>query len=291
MRYQIRNDSVIFESDTFGAEPKSFKLSGDDTEYIWQADPKSWNRNGPMCFPVLGNFPNDTYTFGGNEYHMTIHGFAMESEFTVAKKTPDSITYELLSNEETLKQYPFEFRLLVEYKVVGNAVNVKYDVFNTGDKDMLYAVGGHPGFSCPIEKGESFEDYYIEFDKTESIDSVELYHSPISVIENLFGKTNTVLPLSYDLFDKGAIVYKGLKSDNVAIKSKKSSRYVNMNIAGFPYFALWTCRDLKFICLEPWHGVITLNKPDQHILENREAMMTLRPNGHFDCTHIISIGK
>ena len=287
----ISNDYITLITDTFAAEKTSLKINGDSTEYIWQPAPQKWQRNGPLCFPVLGDFPNNTYIVGGKEYHnMTIHGFAMTSEFTVTEKGDDYITYQLLSSQKTLEIYPFDFKLLVKYRLVKNSVHVTFEVYNTGDKDMIYAVGAHPGFSCPLSDEDTFDDYYIEFEKPETLDKIEQYHSPISVIENVFGEENTILPLSYELFDKGAIAYKGLVSNTVSIKNKKNSRFVTMDITGFPYFALWTSRNNSFICLEPWHGMITLAKPDQHILEKRDAMSWLKPNEIFKCTHTITIG-
>ena len=33
---------------------------------------------------------------------------------------------------------------------------------------MLFSLGAHPGFNCPMEEGLSFEDYYLEFNRCET---------------------------------------------------------------------------------------------------------------------------
>ena len=30
---------------------------------------------------------------------------------------------------------------------------------------MPFFIGGHPGFNCPLLDGETYEDYYLEFEK------------------------------------------------------------------------------------------------------------------------------
>ena len=292
MNYTIKNEFITFVSSSFAAEQKSLKINSDPSvDYVWQRLPGCWNRNGPMCFPLLGDFPNNKYILDGKEYEMTIHGFAMDSEFSVVEHTATSITYELTSSPETLKQYPYDFKLDVKYSLDGMTVNMEYIVTNTGKETMWYSVGGHPGFTCPLTPGEKFEDCYIEFNKTEKIESVRQFHSPISVFEKYFGRSGKVIPLDYEIFYNGAIVFKGLNSDKVSIRSKKSSRFVEMDITGFPYFTLWTIKDQPFICLEPWHGVITQGDiPDQNHWKKREAMQTLEPGKTFRCNHPVTIG-
>ena len=39
---------------------------------------------------------------------------------------------------------------------------------------MLFSIGAHPGFKCPIFKNEKMEDYFLEFEKIEKIDRRKL---------------------------------------------------------------------------------------------------------------------
>ena len=41
---------------------------------------------------------------------------------------------------------------------------MSYEVTNEGTEDMPFFVGGHPGFKCPLDEGESYDDYELRFD-------------------------------------------------------------------------------------------------------------------------------
>ena len=47
-----------------------------------------------------------------------------------------------------------------------------YQVKNTDSRTICYSIGAHPGFNIPLEEGESFEDYQLEFEQTENTSSL-----------------------------------------------------------------------------------------------------------------------
>ncbi|QTD36471.1 hypothetical protein JL193_09920 [Polaribacter batillariae] len=78
---------------------------------------------------------------------MNFHSFGWKSDFNLVKKTATSLTFELLSSENSRKQYPFEFKLQIEYVIHGNSLDVNYFVENPAEKEDLYfSIGGHPAF-------------------------------------------------------------------------------------------------------------------------------------------------
>ena len=66
----------------------------------------------------------------------------------------------------------------------------------------------------------------------------------------------TELNLTYDLFKGDALVFDDLKSDEVSVCSRKSSKSLTIRAKGFPYWGFWTPAQggAPFICIEPWHG-------------------------------------
>ena len=64
----------------------------------------------------------------------------------------------------------FEFR--VKYSLVNNLIKEDFIVTNTGSEEMIFGVGGHPGFNLPTNQGLKKEDYYFKFDP--SIDHVRI---------------------------------------------------------------------------------------------------------------------
>jgi hypothetical protein len=54
MQTTIENGILSVSAKTAGAELTSIRLKADGTEYLWQADPKFWNRHAPLLFPIVG---------------------------------------------------------------------------------------------------------------------------------------------------------------------------------------------------------------------------------------------
>ena len=60
------NGSAVIDS--IGAQLISYKDST-GKEYIWQRDPKFWNRCSPLLFPIVGNCRNNKTHRGGDLLH------------------------------------------------------------------------------------------------------------------------------------------------------------------------------------------------------------------------------
>ena len=115
MRYILENESLRVEVDSFGAELKSVKNKATGQEYMWQADPQYWGRTSPILFPFVGSLKNKCYTYDGKTYSMGQHGFARDMEHTLLSQTENTIYFELVSNEDTIQKYPFDFVLNLCY--------------------------------------------------------------------------------------------------------------------------------------------------------------------------------
>ena len=48
-------------------------------------------------------------------------------------------------------------------------LTVTYHIKNTGDKEMPFSFGLHPGFNCPLCEEERFEDYTMRFSNPEKM--------------------------------------------------------------------------------------------------------------------------
>ena len=139
----IKNNILEVEVTEEGAELRSIKCHG--KEYLYQGD-YTWKRRSPILFPWAGRLRNLEYTYDGVTYHMGQHGFARDMTFTVVEKEEDRVKMMIESNDSTLTIYPREFKFFVEYKVEGNSLSSRMIVDNTGDKEMTYGIGIHPGF-------------------------------------------------------------------------------------------------------------------------------------------------
>ena len=163
MLHTIENDYLKVTVSDHGAELTSVYDKAQDFERIWCADPAVWNRHAPVLFPFVGKVKDGAYHYNGNTYAMTTqHGFARDAEFTCIEETTDSITHKLVYSDETLEIYPFEFELLITHRFDAEnprLLHVTWAVKNLGSDEMLYSIGGHPGFQ--IAPGHARSEYSI----------------------------------------------------------------------------------------------------------------------------------
>src|SRR4051794_250718 len=256
MIHSLQNNILSVAISTKGAELQSIIHKDFGLEYMWSGDPDFWGKKSPVLFPIVGTLKNDSYSYKGISYRLRRHGFARDMEFEVTDKGAGFITFTLNSNEVTLANYPFDFSFSIRYSLENNRLSVSYIVKNTGDKEMLFSVGGHPAFKVPLAEGTSFEDYYLEFNHFEHASRWLL--SKDGLIETAATPTiehTDKLPLTKSLFYEDALVFKNLASRSVFILARKTSHGLKVNFHNFPYLGIWSAKDADFACIEPWCGI------------------------------------
>lgn len=252
----IKNDKIIAEISEKAAEVYSFKKIGEDYSYSWNGDPKYWKGRNPILFPQVSSTDNKTVLIDGNYYPMGNHGFARNSTFHVDSVSTNEVTLSLNENEETLKQYPFKFKLIVNYKLVDYKLIISYSVKNCGDINMPHGFGLHPAFNCI----DGYVDTKIVFDK-----------------EEVVGKE---LIINQELFKK----YPTVEIENP--KSTKASlisgdKKITVSYDGFKILAIWS--NGPFVCIEPW---MNLTEQDHNIeMKDRKNINILEPNGEFNINY------
>ena len=287
--YTLENEQCRVTIKARGAELSSFvRKDLDDLEYIWGADPIVWGRHAPVLFPIVGRLPQDTYTHQGQTYHLPQHGFARDQEFMLVRQTPAELVLELRANDATRAQFPFEFSLLISYRLAGPMLTVGWEISNVGPNELLFSIGAHPAFRCPLVAGETFEDYEFEFDH------------PVTFVRHLLeggllnGQTEPVLedqatlPLRYELFAQDALVLKHFDFTHVTLRSRRSGRAVRLRFDGFPYLGLWTKGPgAPFVCIEPWHGIAS-SRHDSGELADKEGILMLQSGQEFIASYSIT---
>lgn len=250
----IQNNDLIVTVSARGAELQSIR-SADGTEYLWQGDPAYWSSHAPNIFPYVARLTEGKYLYKGKAFGFGNHGLVRYADLAVAASAQDSVTYRLTSDEHTLRQYPFPFCYTMRYQVVGNRLVMQTTVENTGSARMYFAVGGHPGFRVPLEKGLAFSDYYLEFD--EPADPYRILLADSGAVtprqERYALQDGRRIPLSHRLFDHDAIVlYNTAKA--VTLKTEKGNRSVSVSFPDFRYVGFWhkPKTDAPYVCVEPW---------------------------------------
>ncbi len=258
MIYILENDKLKIKISSMGAELQSIRRLEDDTEYLWQGDATYWPRRATNIFPSCGRMVEGKYTYAGQTYEMPIHGFIKEMEFEVLHQKSNALTLQLQDNEESRALYPFKFSLEISYTLADEALSVAMIVHNLDDKEMIFAVGGHPGFNVPLTEEVAFEDYYIEFDKICQPQKLCLSDTCfyLNDMEEFPLVEDRRLPLQHSLFDNDAI-FLAATGGGVTLKSDKSPRGVHMVYPDMKFLGLWhkPHTEAPYVCIEPWTGV------------------------------------
>jgi galactose mutarotase-like enzyme len=253
---QIENSHISISVNTLGAELQSIYSKDSQLEYLWNGDPSFWGKKSPVLFPIVGGLKNNTYKHKGTSYQLNRHGFAREMEFTLSAKTKDSISFTLNANDQTLEQYPFLFRFVITYSLHKNILSCNYQVTNIDIKPMFFSVGAHPAFKVPLADGIGFEDYYLEFDSTETADQWPLsLDGLIQTAPIPFFNNTDRIDLKKDLFYGDALVFKQLKSKNISLLNSKNKHGFKFEYDRFPYMGIWSAKNADFVCIEPWCGI------------------------------------
>jgi galactose mutarotase-like enzyme len=284
----IESSKLKVEVSESGAEMKSIFDKERNKELIWQADPAFWPRRAPVLFPIVGKLKDNKFRFEGKEYELSQHGFARDKKFNLDLKGKNYLAYSLQSDAETLKNYPFKFKLSITYILDGNSIRVRYEVVNTDSKTLYFSIGGHPGFACPVNSNEKFSDYYLEFEKEETVSRFVLQEGLVGGKKEALLKGEKIIPLSPELFAKDALIFKDLKSSYISLKNKKGDYSVRVDFSGFPYLGSWSKPGASFVCIEPWYGIAD-KKTFEGDFNEKEGINQLGKGEKFNCEFSITI--
>ncbi|MBQ7922591.1 MAG: aldose 1-epimerase family protein [Clostridia bacterium] len=292
MLYTIENSKIKVTITDMGAEMTSLVLKKTGTEYLWQGDPTYWTGHAYNLFPICGRLWEGKYTYQGNTYEMNLHGFARKTEYAVAEQKEDSITFRLADTDVTYAQYPFHFELLLTYSLEGAAVKTTFHITNNDEKELIFAIGGHPGFNVPLAEGETFEDYTISFsDKCEPrqlcMSETCYYLNDTKPFKLRCGKS---FKLAHDLFDNDAVFLTDM-APAVTLKSGISKHFVKVSYPGMNYLGFWHApkTEAPYVCIEPW---ISIPADDGSVdnLETKRSMLRLAPGAIHEQSFDIEIG-
>ena len=257
MELELKKGGLRARIETLGAELVSCR-SGDGPEYIWTGEPAYWSGRNPLLFPVVGSLREGKVMISGRSYEMARHGFARRREFALEARGEDWARLALTESPDTLAAYPFPFRLTVEQRLEADGFSTAVTVENTGERPMPFCLGAHTGFRCPLEEGEAFEDYELVFPQRETCPTIPLREGLLDRARAVPCLEDTdTLPLDYRWFDAlDTLIFEGLRSRSVTLRSRRSGRGVRVSFDGFPMLAFWTVpgKRAPYLCIEPWHG-------------------------------------
>lgn len=278
----IKNSILTAEIKHFGAELISLK-SNQNKEYIWEGNPEFWGKHSPILFPIVGTLKNNSFHYSGIAYHLSRHGFARDMEFTLIESTENSAVFSIQSSEETLKVYPFEFELQIIYTLQENNLSIAFKVINNGKTEMPFSIGAHPAFALPNQ----FENYAIAFDKEEALEYYLLEDDLISNKTKKLEVQDRTIPLTYELFENDALIFKTLQSNSLTILENENP-VLRVHFEDFPSLGIWTKKNAPFICIEPWFSYSDINKSSGNLFE-KEGIQILESSATFQSKYSVEI--
>ena len=98
-KVKLENEKLEITVNIHGAELSSIREKKNDTQYLWNADPKYWNRSSPVLFPFVGGVKDKVYRHEGVEYPMNQHGFARDMDFDLLSQTENEVWFALDATE------------------------------------------------------------------------------------------------------------------------------------------------------------------------------------------------
>ena len=293
--YGLKNNLLTIHITDQGAELISIRDIAEN-EYMWQADERYWKRHSPILFPIVGSLKDGCYTYEGESYKMSQHGFARDSEFKLINQTDDTIWFELRSNEQSKQSYPFEFCLQVGYQLMENEIKVMWKVNNEDDKPMYYSIGAHPAFNCPLFAGDEQSQYSFKIKKDTSVlSNLKINKITQNGLKKEVPETillnEGLLRISEHLFDEDALIVEGQQANEVSLVNAKQVPNLTV-VFDAPLFGLWSPAGKKapFVCIEPWFGRCDSEEFEGN-LNDREYSETLHPGESKVYSYCIIIDK
>lgn len=218
-------------------------------DLLWDGDPAFWTGRSPLLFPIVGEVKANRLTVAGNAYEIGRHGFARTSTFAMVRSDAASCTWRLESSEATRRQYPFEFRLDVTYRIEGATLHMEAEVTNTGGAVMPASFGFHPALRWPLPYGKLRAAHGIVFERDEPAPIRRPVDGLLSAAQYPSPVRDRHLLLHDDLFEDGALVF-----DTLASRSVVYGEAVRVDFPRMPHLGVWTKPGAGYVCIEPWQG-------------------------------------
>jgi galactose mutarotase-like enzyme len=109
-------------------------------------DPTQKVRGGiPVLFPTAGRLAGDRYQ--GHELKQ--HGFARNLPWDVVAATPAELRLALSSSSATEREFPYAFRLVLDYALAGATLRITARCRNLDPRPLPLHFGLHPYFFVP----------------------------------------------------------------------------------------------------------------------------------------------
>ena len=283
--HELSNDRLSIKVALKGAELQSLLDLKNNREWLWQGDETYWGKRSPVLFPFVGAVKEGVYKYCDQSYPMTKHGFARDRDFLLESRSENHLTFLLKSDEATLSIYPFRFEFRITYQLHQNKLTIIYEVSNQSHHEMIFSIGGHPAFNCPMDR----EKWQLEFEEAEHLETflINEKNGLIKGNKKSLPVNGKPLVLSGELFKKDALIFDHLESHYVDLAGPAPEDRIRFEIGKFPLLAFWS-PEAPFLCIEPWFGMADKETSSGH-LEHKPGTVTLVPDTAFKTAYSVIV--
>jgi len=253
----LSNGILEIEIAKVGAELQSIRRVTSPTEYLWQGDAAYWGRRAPVLFPITGKVWDNTARLEGQTYELTQHGFVRDMEFTKVVDEDRHMAFSVRATEESLKVWPFDFELRIDYTLLRNVLTIGWSVTNHDSRVMPFQIGAHPAFLYPHFHLDDAIHGFLSFNIDSPIQSTVIAPGGFADSKTFDVEIpkDGLLPLTNDTFACDTILDTTGRIQRITLHDKNGRPFVTLHHT-MPVTALWSpCEGrAPFVCIEPWHG-------------------------------------
>lgn len=268
----LENDVCKVEISNQGAEIYHFLVKKSNKEWMWDGNPSYWDQHNPILFPIIGSTYDKKIHLGKETYEMGNHGFARRAVFETVESSHKHCVLLLRSNEDTLKQYPFAFKLWVRYELKECALTIRYTIENDSTCDMPFSFGLHPAFMT----------------SNNGINGSQMVHFPnqeTNLPESILDTKSNSLIFTDAFFEKTpTLLLENVSSAYVVLVDGLDR--MKVSVMGYKWLAFWKKPAASFICIEPWLGHSDFEEINCDFSE-REGTLILAPHRSFVINHYL----
>ena len=291
MRQTLQNHRLKIAVEEVGAELASIVNLETGNEYMWQADPEVWGSHAPVLFPIIGVLKDGETFIEGEKYSIPKHGLVRRNDkLELFYHSNDRLTFRMSADEENLKHYPYKVDFRVTYRLRNEHVIVYHEITNEDERPIYFCLGGHPAFRVPHYADDRYEDHFLRFEEPEnSVSHVVTDQGTIGPdTRSVPWRAGNILPLTHDLFDNDALVFKDLNSPSVILESAVNGPILKVDYAGWTHLGIWAKPNGDFVCIEPWMGLSDPYDSDKQFV-NKEGIIELAPGEKYEMSFDIKI--
>ena len=260
MQHTIENEFLTVTVESKGAELVSVVDKATGAEMMWDGQKDVWPRRAPILFPYCGKLSGGHYTLDGQTWEGGQHGFGRDFEHELVGAENGVMRFVLRSNEATRQKLPRDFALESTFTLTGRTLRQTITVTNTGDKELRFGFGFHPGFALPFDDKHTTADYELRFDAPQTPVVIETGATSglVTGATRVLMENSDVIPMDDRMFDHDSICMSKLTAKTLSVVEKDTGRRITVGLEGFPYTLIWSAvgnPELHFVCIEPWHSL------------------------------------